>query len=138
MFTYYVNVKHVNQVIKGVASITQDTAIRLERVTGVPARMWNSLEANYRERLARLDERSRLRGGLDWLKTIPVKELIQRGHRSDQGKVWEEVERLLATASAMPWHKADPVGEGDEYRASQGDDVYASALTLDSQPQKDK
>jgi hypothetical protein len=75
---------------------------------------------------------------LDWLKTIPVKELIQRGHRSDQGKVWEEVERLLATASAMPWHKADPVGEGDEYRASQGDDVYASALTLDSSPQKDK
>jgi plasmid maintenance system antidote protein VapI len=39
LFTYYVNVKHVNQVIKGVASITQDTAIRLERVTGVPARM---------------------------------------------------------------------------------------------------
>jgi len=44
------SVKHVNQVIKGVASITQDTAIRLERVTGVPARMWNTLEANYRER----------------------------------------------------------------------------------------
>ncbi len=63
------SVKHVNQVIKGVASITQDTAIRLERVTGVPARMWNSLEANYRERLARLDERSRLQGSLDWLKT---------------------------------------------------------------------
>lgn len=53
------SVKHVNQVIKGVAPITQDTAIRLERVTGVPARMWNSLEANYRERLSRLDEPSR-------------------------------------------------------------------------------
>jgi hypothetical protein len=45
-----------------------------------------------------------------------------------------DVERLLATASAMPWHKADPVGEGDEYRASQGDDVHASALTLDGSP----
>ena len=45
-----------------------------------------------------------------------------------------DVERLLATASAMYWHKADSVGEGDEYRASQGDDVHASALTLDSSP----
>jgi hypothetical protein len=45
-----------------------------------------------------------------------------------------DVERLLATASAMSWHKADSVGEGDEYRASQGDDVHASALTLDSSP----
>ena len=33
----------------------QETAIRLERVTGVPAGMWNNLEANYREQLARLD-----------------------------------------------------------------------------------
>lgn len=45
-----------------------------------------------------------------------------------------DVERLLGAASAMPWHKADPVGEGDEYRANQGDDVHASALTLDSSP----
>jgi HTH-type transcriptional regulator/antitoxin HigA len=49
--------KHVNQVIKGIAPITHDTAIRLERVTGVPARMWNNLEANYREQLARLAAR---------------------------------------------------------------------------------
>jgi len=41
--------KHVNQIIKGVATISRDTAIRLERVIGIPARMWNNLEANYRE-----------------------------------------------------------------------------------------
>ena len=45
-----------------------------------------------------------------------------------------DVERLVATANAMPWQKADPVGEGDEYRASQGDEVHASALTLDHSP----
>lgn len=45
-----------------------------------------------------------------------------------------DVERLLATASAMPWHKADSVGEGEEYRASRGDDIHASALTLDGSP----
>ena len=47
------SIKHVNQIIKGAASITQDTAIRLERVTGVPARVWNNLEANDRTELAR-------------------------------------------------------------------------------------
>ena len=41
-----------------------------------------------------------------------------------------DVEQLLAAAAAMPWQKADPVGEGDEYRANQGDAVHASALTL--------
>ena len=71
--------KHINQVIKGVASITQDTAIRLERVTGVPARMWNALEATYREQQARLTERARLQRDLEWMGTIPTKELTHRG-----------------------------------------------------------
>jgi len=100
------SVKHINQVIKGAASITQDTAIRLERVTGVPARMWNSLEANYRERLARLDERTRLQASLDWLKTIPVKELVQRGKiraQSDATCLLEEVLRFFGVASVAAW-----------------------------------
>lgn len=45
-----------------------------------------------------------------------------------------DVERLLGAANAMPWHKAEPVGEGEEYRASLGDDVHASALTLGNSP----
>lgn len=100
------SVKHINQVIKGVASITQDTAIRLERVTGTPARMWNSLEANYRERLARLDERSRLQGSLDWLKTIPVKELMKRGKIREQPEplgLLEEVLRFFGVADVDAW-----------------------------------
>lgn len=52
--------KHVNQVIKGMAPVTPDIAIRLERVTGVPALLWNNLEANYREQLARLVEKASL------------------------------------------------------------------------------
>ena len=58
--------KHVNQVIKGIAPMTHDTAIRFERVTGVPARMWNNLEAHYQEHKARLAERKRLENDLAW------------------------------------------------------------------------
>ena len=98
--------KHVNQVIKGVAPITQDTAIRLERVTAVPARMWNNLEANYREQLARLEEKKRLQRDLKWLKTIPTKELIARGkieQQSDNLGLLEEVLRFFGVATVDAW-----------------------------------
>ena len=48
--------KHINQIVQGVAPISHETAIRLERVTSVPARMWNNLETNYREQLAKLSD----------------------------------------------------------------------------------
>jgi HTH-type transcriptional regulator/antitoxin HigA len=46
--------KTINEIIKGKAIITPDTAIQLERVVGVPASFWNNLERNYQETLARL------------------------------------------------------------------------------------
>jgi HTH-type transcriptional regulator/antitoxin HigA len=98
--------KHVNQVIKGVAAITHDTAIRLERVTGVPARMWNNLEANYQEQKARLAERERLESDLAWLTTIPTKELIQRGvieATIDKVRLLEAVLEFFGVASVEAW-----------------------------------
>ena len=44
--------KLVDQIIGGHAAITHKTAEKLERVTGVPARMWNNLETNYRKQLS--------------------------------------------------------------------------------------
>lgn len=100
--------KHVNQIIKGIAPITQDTAIRLERVTGVPARMWNKLEANYREQLARLEERDKLQRDLEWLKEIPTTELIERGAiepQDDKAALLEAVLRFFGVASVDAWKK---------------------------------
>ena len=98
--------KHINQVIKGVASLTQDTAIRLERVTGVPAKMWNALEANYREQQARLAEKVRLQRGLQWLETIPTKELVARDvikPKRDPIGLLEEVLRFFGVADVDAW-----------------------------------
>lgn len=44
------------------------------------------------------------------------------------------VQRLLGAANGMPWEKAEPIGEGEEYRAQQGEEVHASALTLHDVP----
>ena len=46
---------YLNQLLKGNISITQDSALRLERVLGSTANFWLNREAIYRERLAELD-----------------------------------------------------------------------------------
>jgi hypothetical protein len=45
-----------------------------------------------------------------------------------------DVEQLLVAANGLPWQQAAAVGEGEEYRAQQGDKVHASALTLHDAP----
>jgi HTH-type transcriptional regulator / antitoxin HigA len=98
--------KHINQVIKGVAPITHDTALRLERVTGIPARMWNNLEANYQEQRARVSEKERMENDLDWLSTIPTKELILRGvidETTDKVSLLQAVLAFFGVASVEAW-----------------------------------
>jgi HTH-type transcriptional regulator/antitoxin HigA len=48
--------KTVNQIIQVREPISYDSALWLERVTGVAARVWNNLETAYRERLAQRQE----------------------------------------------------------------------------------
>src|SRR5438132_447705 len=72
------SLKHVNQIIQGVAPVTPDTALLLEKATGVQARMWNSLESTYRERVLRAESRAALLKEADWLKELPIAELKRR------------------------------------------------------------
>lgn len=44
-----VTTKHLNQLIAGLVSLSNELAIALERVTGIPARFWNALAMTYRE-----------------------------------------------------------------------------------------
>ncbi len=46
--------KTINEIIKGKAAITQEIALQLERVLGIPASFWNNREHKYREALARI------------------------------------------------------------------------------------
>ncbi|MCD4824548.1 MAG: helix-turn-helix domain-containing protein [Phycisphaerae bacterium] len=73
-------VQSLNRIFKDKQPITYETANKLELATGVPARFWNSLEAQYREQLAKLEEREQLKQDWEWLKEIPVSELRKRGY----------------------------------------------------------
>jgi len=52
--------KHVNLLIKGRAAITEETALRLERVIGGTVGFWLNREARYREALTRQSENNSL------------------------------------------------------------------------------
>jgi addiction module HigA family antidote len=98
--------KTINQIIRGREPLSHDTALRLERVTGTPARLWNSLEAGYRERLARLEEKERLVQDLEWLKTIPTGELIRRRaieEQSDRVGLLQAVLAFFGVNSPREW-----------------------------------
>src|SRR4030043_2423305 len=71
--------KTINEIIKGKAAITSETALQLERVLRVPAGFWNNLERNYQETLARLNEQKSLQRQIDWLKKMPLNALIKGG-----------------------------------------------------------
>lgn len=71
--------KTINEIVKGKAAITSETAIQLERALGTPAEFWNQREANYRAYLARQKELAFLTTHKDWLKQFPIKEMIKRG-----------------------------------------------------------
>jgi transcriptional regulator with XRE-family HTH domain len=47
-------VQSLNRIFKGDQPISYETANKLELATNVPALMWNNLEAQYREQLAKV------------------------------------------------------------------------------------
>ncbi len=71
--------KHVSQLINGKAPVSEQTAIRLERVLGSSVGFWLNREAQYRAQLVSIEEESRLQSWVDWLDQLPVKALMQEG-----------------------------------------------------------
>lgn len=70
--------KHVNKLLQGLVPLSADVAVRLERVTGTPARIWNRLEADYRSDLERIRSQRELSADVMWLGDFPVAELVKR------------------------------------------------------------
>jgi len=69
--------KHVSQLINGKASITEDTALKLEHVLGSTARFWLNREVQYREVLARTASLKKLEAHADWLKELPIVHMVK-------------------------------------------------------------
>jgi HTH-type transcriptional regulator / antitoxin HigA len=57
--------KQINEIVNGHAPITSETAIRLERVVGIPADSWLRYEAAYRAARARMADEEALQSHVD-------------------------------------------------------------------------
>lgn len=98
--------KHVSLLINGKAPITEETAFKLERVTGMTAGFWLSREAQYREALARSHEERVLEGEASWLKDLPLRHMIDCHwvrHYPDAGAQVSECLRFFGVASTKAW-----------------------------------
>lgn len=71
--------KTINEIIKGKAAITAETAIQLERALGISARFWTGLEARFREHEARQAAERQLQAEANWADDFPLKDLIRHG-----------------------------------------------------------
>jgi addiction module HigA family antidote len=100
--------KHVNELLKGRATITADTAERLERVLGHDAGFWLRLEANYQQDLVRLQHLDQLAGQKDWLKELPLRWLQNQGWVetcSHKGQQVAACLKFFAVASVDAWRQ---------------------------------
>lgn len=100
--------KHINQVIQGSAPLTQETALSLERVTGVPAGFWNRLEARYRELTLRSQAVEFDSEHLTWLRDLPVKDLQHRGYlprTSDRRELYHAALSFFGVANLDAWRR---------------------------------
>jgi len=103
--------KTINQIIKGIAPITPETAIQLERTLGVPASFWNNREKLYREKLAQIEEEEKLKKYTGCLNELPVKSMIQHGwikKFKDPSQQVQEVFKFYGIASYEQYENIIP------------------------------
>lgn len=104
--------KHISQLINGKAPVTEDTALRLERVFGGQAAFWLSREAQFCAQRARLEAGRRFVDWIGWLDRLPVHELMQAGAISqrrvdakNKPLLVEELLRFFGVASPEEWER---------------------------------
>lgn len=71
--------KHISQLLNGKVPLTDEAALRLERVLGSNAGFWLAREAKYREHSARIASVKAQVGWVNWVDELPLKELMVIG-----------------------------------------------------------
>lgn len=86
--------KHISKLINGEVPLTQDVAMRLERVFGVEASFWNGLEANYREKILKVEYENSIDEEINFAKPFGYAKLARLGIVPETKKAAEQVNNL--------------------------------------------
>lgn len=98
--------KAINEIVRGKAAITADTAVQLEAALGVPARFWMNLQRDFDEAKARAKRRERLAVHATWSKRFPLAAMSKHKLLPRTRDAVDQVEALLAffgVASPDAW-----------------------------------
>jgi HTH-type transcriptional regulator / antitoxin HigA len=98
--------KHINDLVRGRASISASTAMKLEAVVGGNARFWLTREAQYQEVMARRERLEALRADAGWLSDLPVADIVRFKwirRFSHRGEQVEECLRFFGVAGVDEW-----------------------------------
>jgi len=88
----------ISKIMGGEAPISEETAIGLERVLGVPAYFWSAREADYRTYIEHEQQRELLAGEVEWVRRFPYREMAGYGWVAETRK---PLERLLSLLSFL-------------------------------------
>lgn len=86
--------KHISKLINGEVPLTQDVAMRLERVFGVEASFWNGLEAAYREAILKVEYENSIDEEINFAKPFGYAKLARLGIVPETKKAAEQVNNL--------------------------------------------
>lgn len=126
--------KHISQLINGKASITIDTAQRLELVLGSTLDFWLSLESNYQKHKARLEAELRYASWTTWLDDLPVRDLMKAGvierlryTEKNKPKIVMQMLNFFGVASPEEW-STNYGGMEAAFRRSREDQCNVAAI----------
>jgi plasmid maintenance system antidote protein VapI/Zn-dependent peptidase ImmA (M78 family) len=71
--------RHAQQLLQGQLEITPELAQQLEAVLGAPASFWATRESQYRNAVVRLEQESKRQSATQWLKELPLKDMLNFG-----------------------------------------------------------
>lgn len=126
-----ITAKHIISIMKGASPITPQTAIKLERVLGMPVDYWLNLESQYQEVLARQAEQEQLQKDLAWLKRVPVNEMAKRGwieKAKDKKALLDRVLKFFGIASVSQWDDIWP-SLAVAYRQHDKHEIFPEAVS---------
>lgn len=117
--------KHVNELLHGRASINAEAALRLESVLGSTAQFWLNREAQYREALARREAHASLKEEGEWLRSLPLKQMIEWKWLPKAADVATQIAwclKFFGVSSVDAWHEtySKPVEALAAFRAAKG------------------
>lgn len=123
--------KTINEIVNAKAPITAETALKLERVLGRPAHFWQNLESLFQEAQVRKSECGRMQAGLDWLKRVPVAEMVKRGWLASAKEPLAQLDAVLRFfgVSAIEQWQAMWEGHRVAYRQSARFEAHPEAVS---------